>query len=78
MASEIATLEHEIGDYTVKRGIFIAITILAGRELPEVFCGFGDNIVVEFEDDSTSRLITDCDVKLGGQRNKGEQARCTD
>jgi hypothetical protein len=78
MASEIATLEHEIGDYTVKRGVFIAITVLSGRELPEVSCGLGDDFVVEFEDDSTSSLTTDLDVKLGGQRSKGEQARCTD
>lgn len=67
MASEITALEHELGDHTVERGIFISITILAGCELPEISRGFGDDVVVQFEDDSTSALITDVDVKLGGQ-----------
>ena len=53
MASEITALEHEIGDHTVERGAFIAETVRAGRELPEIFCGFGDDIVVQLEDDST-------------------------
>ena len=67
VASEITTLEHEIGDHTVERGIFIAKTVLAGRELPEVSCGFGDDIVVQFEGDSASISTIDLDVKLGGQ-----------
>lgn len=70
VASEITALEHEVGDHTVKRGIFVAKTVLAGRELPEVSCGIGDDIVVQFEDDSTSTIITNEDVKLGGQEAK--------
>jgi hypothetical protein len=70
VASEIAALEHEIGDHTVERGIFIAKTVLAGRELPEVSCGIGDDIVVQFEDDSTGTITTDVDVKLGGPRKQ--------
>ena len=67
MASEITALKHELRNHTVERGIFVAITLLAGRELPEVVCGFGDDLVVQFEDDSTSLTITNLDVKLGGQ-----------
>jgi len=67
MACEITALEHEIGDHTVERGASVAKTVLAGRELAEVSCGFWDDIVVQFEDDSTSRNIIDMDVKLGGQ-----------
>jgi hypothetical protein len=67
MVGEITALEHKIGDHTVKRGIFITITVLAGRELPEVSCGFGDDFVVQFKDDSTGTSITDLDVKLGSQ-----------
>jgi hypothetical protein len=67
VTSEITALEHEIGDHTVERGTSIAITVLAGRELPEVSCGFGDDLVVQFEDDSTSRSTVNLDVKLGGQ-----------
>jgi hypothetical protein len=67
VASEITALEHELGDHTVERGILIAKTVLAGRELPEVFGGLGDDFVVQFEDDTTSMILTDADVKLGGQ-----------
>lgn len=74
MTSEITALEHELGDHTVERGTSIAEPVLAGRELAEVSRGFGDDIVVQFEDDSTSRSIIDVNVKLGGPRSKNEQA----
>ena len=75
VTSEIAALEHELGDHAVERGIFIAITVLASRELPEVSCGFRDDIVVQSEDDSTTTFtLTDLDVKLRGH----EQACYTD
>ena len=51
--SEITTLEHEIGDHTVERGSRISVTVLASRELPEILCGLGDDVVVQFEYDST-------------------------
>lgn len=68
VTSEIAPLEHELGDHTVERGIFIAKTVLASGELPEVSRSFGDDIVVQFEDNSSTPFTTtDLDVKLGGQ-----------
>lgn len=79
MASEITALEHELGDHTVERGTFISKTVLAGCELPEVSCGFGNDIVVQFEDDSTRWIITDADVKLGGQEvNVSKNCTLTD
>jgi len=70
VTGEITALKHELGDHTVERGIFIAKTVLAGRKLPKISCGVGDDIVVQFEDDTTSRITTDVDVKLGGQEAK--------
>ena len=67
MASEVTALEHEIRDHTVERGTSIAKTVLAGRELPKVSCSFGDDFVVQFEDDSTSISTIDLDVELGDQ-----------
>jgi hypothetical protein len=78
VASEITALEHELGDHTVEYGTLIAKTVLASRELPEVSCGFGDDFVVQFEDDSTSILTIDLDVKLGGQKAKHEQSWYTE
>ena len=42
----------------------VSKSILASCELTEVPGGFGDNIVVELEDDATSGLAVDGDVKL--------------
>ena len=79
MASKITALEHEIGDYTVERGTSIAETVLAGRELSKVSRGFGDDIVVQFEDDSTGRSTIDLDVKLGGREaNMSKHATLVD
>lgn len=74
VAGEITALKHELRDHTVKGGTFIAITVLASRKLSEVSCGFGDDCVVQFEDDPTGRSTVDMDVKLGCQEAKYEQA----
>jgi len=71
VAGEITALKHELRDHTVERGTFVAKTVLAGRELPEVSCGFGDDVVVQLEHDSTSAAITNVDVKLECQK-KGQ------
>jgi len=78
MASKITALEHELGDHTVESGTCIAKTVLASRELPEISCGIGDDFVVQFEDDSTTLLTVDLDVKLEGPRSKHEQACYTE
>jgi hypothetical protein len=63
---EIAALKHELRDHTVEVGTLIAKPVLASRELSEISCGSGDDIVVQFENDSTRRLVVDCDIKLKG------------
>jgi len=68
MPGEVTALEHELGDHTVERGTLIAKPVLAGRELAEVFCGFGDDAVIQLEDDSTCRGTVDGDVKLARKK----------
>ena len=51
----------------MERASFVSKSVLAGREFAEVLGGFGDNIVVELEDDATSGLVVDGDIKLVGQ-----------
>ena len=59
-------MEHitHVRDDTVEVGACIAETMLAGSKLAEVARGYGDNIVVELEDDTTHRLVVSSDVKL--------------
>ena len=42
----------------------IAEPVLARRELPEVTCGPGHDVVVELEDDAPKGLLVCCNVKL--------------
>jgi hypothetical protein len=77
VAGEITALKHELRDHTVERGTFVAKTVLAGRELPEVSCGFGDDFVVQLEHDSTSRAFTDVDVKLEYQKKANMSMHAT-
>jgi hypothetical protein len=59
----------------VERGTLVAKAVLASRELSKVSCGFRDDLVIEFENNSTSGVRTDSDVKLkGGKKQKHEQA----
>jgi hypothetical protein len=51
---EITTLEHELGDDTVKLGANVTLALLLGlAELLEILRGLGDNIVEKFEIDTT-------------------------
>ena len=62
--SEVTTLEHEVGDDTVEGGALVAETVLASGKLTEVASRFGDNIVVQLEDDATRGLVVDGDIEL--------------
>ena len=64
MPGEVTALEHELGNHTVECGTLIAKPVLAGRELAKVFCGFGDDAIIQLEDYSTSWGTVDGDVKL--------------
>jgi len=48
----------------VERTSFVSKSVLVRRELAEVPGGFGDNIVVELEDDAAGGLAVDSDIKL--------------
>lgn len=61
---EITALKHELGDHTVEFGILIAETASPSRKISEVFCGFGDDPIVQLENDSSSWIASDGDVKL--------------
>jgi hypothetical protein len=61
---EITALKHEPGNYTVEAGTRIAVTVLASRKLSKVPSRIGDDFIKQGENDSTSRLATDGDVKL--------------
>lgn len=52
LASKVTTLEHELGDDTVERGVLVAEAVLTGAELAEVAGGLGDDVVEELEDNA--------------------------
>ena len=68
MASEVATLEHEIGNHAVETRASVAESVLASRELTEVASGLGNNIVVQLEHDAARGLVVDGDVELKTRR----------
>jgi hypothetical protein len=68
---EIATLKCELRDHTVETGTGISEAILASRELPEVPCGFWDDIVVQPEKNATSGLVVNRDVELHERIKEG-------
>ena len=53
-----------VGDDAVERAARIAKPVLARRELAEVARRFGDDFVVELEDDAARGLVGDGDIKL--------------
>jgi hypothetical protein len=61
---EVTTLKHEVGNNTVEGRSLVAKTMLASTELTEVFGGFGDDVVKEFEDDAARRSAVDADIEL--------------
>jgi len=63
-AGEVTTLQHEVGDYAVELGARETETVLAGGELTEVPCGFGNHIVEQLEGDTTGGCAVDGDVEL--------------
>jgi hypothetical protein len=61
---KVTALQHELGDDTVETASFVSKSVLAGGELTEVLGSLGNNIIVELEDDATSGLAVDGDIKL--------------
>jgi len=60
---KVTTLQHEVGDDTMERTSLVSKSVLVGSELTEVPGSLGNNLVVELEDDATSGLAVDFDVK---------------
>lgn len=69
----------------MERRALVAETVLASGELAEVLRGLGHDIVIELEDDATSRLVVDADIELGearlatmttGRENTALRLRC--
>ncbi len=55
-AGEVTPLDHKFGDDAVESRALVAVAVLTSAELAEVASGFGDDIVVEFEDDAAGLL----------------------
>jgi hypothetical protein len=51
-ASEVTTLEHEVGDDTVEAGALVSESLLSGAEGTEVLGGLGDLVLEEVHDDA--------------------------
>lgn len=60
---EVTSLSHEVSDDSVESASLVAVAGFASAEGSEVFCGFGDDVVVEFEDNSTSILTANADIE---------------
>ena len=59
---EVSSLAHEAGDDSVENGAFVvewlaglASAFFTGAKSSEVLSSFRDNVVVQFEDDSSER-----------------------
>lgn len=70
MPGEVTALEHEPGYHTVEGRFGVAVAVLASGELAEVAGGLGNYIVVELEDDATSGLAFDGDIKLCARKGR--------
>lgn len=61
---EVTALKHEVWNYTMEGRTLVSESVLASRELTEVFRGLGNDIVVQLEDDPASRLVVNSDIEL--------------
>ena len=56
--------ETHVGDDTMERRALVAKTVRTDSELTEVPCRLGDDIVEQFESDTTGRRAVDGDIEL--------------
>jgi len=63
-AGEIAALDHEVGDNSVKLASLKSESLFSGAKSAEVLGSFGDDIGKKIEDDATSRSTIDGNVKI--------------
>ena len=55
-AGKITSLKHEIGDHTVELGVLVTKAFGTGAECEEILGGFGDDIVIKLEVDTTGLI----------------------
>jgi hypothetical protein len=76
--SEVASLDHELGNDTVENRAFITKAVLLGRKFPEISSGLGNYIVVELKNDAPCGIIADRNVELhSSKRNQKVKERLT-
>ena len=63
-SSEITPLEHEAGDHTMETGSGVSEALLTGAESAEVLGCFGDDVVVQVENDFAGRACVETDLAL--------------
>ena len=63
-ASEVTSLEHELGDDAVEGGAGITEALLASAESAEVLSGLGGNIGAELHDNATHGLVVVGDIEV--------------
>lgn len=61
---EVASLKHKLWDDAVERGPLVTVSIFTSSQFAKVPGSLGHISIVQFEDDATSRLVVDVDIKL--------------
>ena len=63
VVGEVSSLGHEVSDHSVESRFSESESFLSSAESSEVGCSFGDDAVVEFEDDLALWLASDLNIK---------------
>jgi hypothetical protein len=61
---EVTSLDHEVGNNSVKRRAFITRAVFCLCEFTEILSSPGDFVVIKLHDDATFSLAPDLDVEL--------------
>ncbi len=81
---EVASLDHEVLDNTMKGRVLVSVTLLSGSQSAEVLHSLGDGLAVQAHHDTSQGLVTMADVEvdlvgdfgtfhsLGGLREEGK------
>ncbi len=59
VVGEVASLKHELGDYTVETRSFVTKAFLFGAKEPEIARSFGHHVIEKFEHDATRGFAPD-------------------
>ena len=64
LVSEVTSLGNVVLNDAMERGSFVPKTFFTCAESPEVFRGYGDILVEEFESDSPFGDVVDADIEI--------------